>query len=254
MEPLLRSVPQLPRRWGPTAVLLRQAFRTVVRAALVALILLAPLVAQAGPIIDSYRFDGVITFTFVGSTTSTASTIDISGTGRQAGDFGVLLDYAYGASTPSDVTPSGHTQAAMVTDGSASRATISYKILAGSEGSLTGLNGATAEDKIYLVFRPSRTITTPTYNAAGAAIPDTNPSLQTIDPTAEVAALLVGQMAANAAVSPRSTSPAMDEVVGGATSHYGHYKIYNSAPASHTYDMDDEGVNNALMSGYFTFN
>lgn len=206
--------------------------------------------------INPYWFvvTGGRTFTFVGSTTSTTSTIDISGTGRQAGDFGVLLDYAYGASTPSDVTPSGHTQAAMVTDGSASRATISYKILDGSEGSLTGLNGATAEDKIYLVFRPSTSISTVIYNSAGASIPDTNPALQTIDPTGETSAvILVGQMASNGVIDPRSVSPAMDEVAGGATSHYAHYKIYNSSPASHTYDMNDEGVNNALMSGYFEF-
>lgn len=192
-------------------------------------------------------------FTFVGSTTSNASTIDISGTGRQAGDFGVLLDYARGSSgAPAAATPSGHTQAA-TQSGGFGRVSITSKVLTGSEASLTGMNGDTANKKVYLVFRPTVAINTVAYNAGGAEVTNNNPAQQTIDPTAETTAvILVGEMGSSGTVSPRSTSPAMDEVANG-TTQYGHYKIYNSSPASHTYDMDDEGNDNGMISGYFEF-
>lgn len=194
------------------------------------------------------------TFTFVGSTTSSASTINISGTGLQSGDFGVLLDYATdGGGAPAAATPSGHTQAA-TSAGTFARVSITYKVLTGAEGSLTGMNGGGNKRKIYLVFRPSTAISTVTYNAGGAEVTGGNPTSKTSDPSAETTAtIIVGEMASSGAISPRTVSPAMDEVVGGSTAHYGHYKIYNTSPASHSYDMDDEGNDNGIIVGYFEF-
>lgn len=198
------------------------------------------------------------TFTFVGSVSAAGPSIDISGTGRAAGDFGVMLDYArHGSSAPAAVTPSGHTQAATVTDNTAnsrSRASITYKVLTGSEASLTGIWGGSQNRKIYLVFRPSIAISTVIYTAGGAEATAGNPTGQTIDPSAETTAvILVGEMGSSGAISPRTTSPTMDEVAGSDTLHYGHYLISNNSPASQSYDMDDEGNDNAMISGYFEF-
>lgn len=201
-----------------------------------------------------------ISFTFVGSAVSALSTVDISATGRASGDLGILLDLSQNSSgTPANTIPSGHTS--LVTDTQTLgilglRASIRYKLLTGSEGSLTGQDGTNFVDKVYLVFRPSSAITTVTFNDGQFEAANVNPSSQATGAgSGTPPVIVIGQMGTETnPVSPRSTTPAMSEVVGGGTNHYGLYKIYNTSPANQTtFDMDDEGNANTLQLGYLTF-
>src|SRR5690606_12273554 len=116
-------------------------------------------------------------WSFVGKATSTSSSIDISSTGRQAGDFCVLMDVAFNSwsasasgtrSYPTHVTPSGFTndvneQLTMFsfTDSGSGyvyenrwRFGLSRKILSGSETPISGMT-ANGRAKLAYIFRCS---------------------------------------------------------------------------------------------------
>lgn len=94
---------------------------------------------------------------FVGSVSSTASTIDISSL-VASGRLAVLLDHSYNNSTtiPTSVVPSGFTsvtdQGATFFGGVSIRHIVSFKILSGSEGTLTGVSAST-NSKVCAVFK-----------------------------------------------------------------------------------------------------
>ena len=194
-------------------------------------------------------------FSVVGSNTGTDTSIEISALSIASGDLCLLWNVADGGgSNPADVTPPDFNVLRTLNSNNR-RAKIFYKILTGSETSVTGLNGNNSERWIVLVLRPDATITAVTDNDTSNNQATTgNPTSQTITASGESApVVLYGHMYASGTVSPRSTSPAMTELTSGAT-HYSHYYLYNSGdtPADHTYDMDDEGTN-FISSGYLTF-
>lgn len=190
------------------------------------------------------------TLAFKDSATSTAATVTWPSVA--AGDVAILFDFADGAvSAPSAVTPSGFTNHVNLTAASTLRLMISSKVCTGSEsGSLTGMD-SNAESKVLLIFEGGvSSINSSSWNAEMTA---GNPAAQTVLATAGAVPLIVFGAAAagdGGSLPPFSTdSPKFDlpQVTAG-TLRTG-YKIYNSAPADHTIDMNDVS-NNALASGY----
>jgi len=200
--------------------------------------------------------------TFVGSATTYSSAIDISSISPgsiQAGDLCLIYQWANG-SNPIDNTPSGFTELIFeeaVADETSAK--ISAKKLTGSETTVTGFLGSTYDALIVAVFRPSSTFSSFNLSGSDSDITNSDPASQTIGSGAgsTIPVLAFGFMAGFPEVSPRTISPAMDEIglTGGVPHMYAHYKIYNigDTPANHSYDMDDEGDWNTILSGYLTF-
>lgn len=200
---------------------------------------------------------GLTSFTFVGSVTSAASTINISGTGRQAGDICLLAQMSRNSGGIPGLTLPTDFVGLQDQTGSNTRISLSAKKLDGTEGSLTGMDGTSTDRKIAIVLRPNAAFTSFAWNSPNAEINTANPSAQTIALAGETAlcAIAFGQMCetGGAAVSPRTTSPAMNEITGSDTSHYAHWLLQTlGSYANITYDMDDEGTN-GIQSGYLTF-
>ena len=211
-------------------------------------------------ILNSMEFN----LTFVGSTSNHLDSIDISTISPgaiQAGDLCLIFQYVTNGA-PVDGTPSGFTELIADSSGDSEiRAKISAKLLNGTETTVTGYLSATQYATMVLVFRPSRTIINFVLGDSNSQITDSDPAAQTINSGGSpgIPTLAFGMMstAGAAALDPRTISPAMDEVeLTGALFLYGHYKIYNigDTPANHSYDMDDEGGSNAILSGYLRFN
>lgn len=209
-------------------------------------------------ILNPYSVVASRTFTFIGSCTSTTSALDFSSLSAgtiASGDLGVYLDYAQTTGLPpTAVTPSGFTndiQTIVAPYGGM----VSHKKLAGSESSITGMNGNSSNRKIGLVFRPSSSFTTITASGSGSQLTASDPTLQTCDPSAETTAvILIGIAAISGGTAAFATfSPAADGNVTTSDSDLTTgYKIYNTSPQSTSVDMNDLGSNNWLASLYFT--
>lgn len=207
-----------------------------------------------------------VTWTFVGSCQSTGTTLDFSSLSAgtiQANDVALFFDHCGANNPPTAVTPSGFT--IIINDSGetepGARAMASWKKLTGSEGSVTGINGATGgtgqdNNKIGLVFRPSRDFLNITFSTPQTSgITDANPSAITVDPSAEtLASVLVGAAGVyQGAVTFSTASPAFDAEINLSDSDLRvGYKIYNTSPASHSIDINDLGNCNWLAGFYFT--
>lgn len=200
-----------------------------------------------------------MTLSQVASATSTGATIT-GPASIQAGDLLVLWDRAFdsGGPLPSTVVPTGFTSISNVNDGVEIRAILSYKIADGSEASasLTGMSGATDVDKALYVFRGDPVIETATPLDVEGQIVDTNPTSHTVGASAGAVPLVIiagyatADFTEGGPIDPRTFSPAKDGEITPATDLYLAYKIYNSSPADVTVDMDDEGINNTLVTCY----
>jgi hypothetical protein len=115
-----------------------------------------------------------VTWSFVGSCQSTGTSLNFaslsSGT-IQANDVAIYIDHCGAASPPTAVTPTDFIILVNNSGGvePGNRAMITWKKLTGSESSLTGINGASGgvgqdNNKIGLVFRPSRDFTSITFS------------------------------------------------------------------------------------------
>ena len=207
-----------------------------------------------------------VTWTFVGSCQSTGTTLDFSSLSAgaiQANDVALFFDHCGANNPPTAVTPSGFTN--VINDSGetepGARAMASWKKLTGSEGSVTGINGATGgvgqdNNKIGLVFRPSRDFTTLTVSTPQTSgITNSNPSAISVNPSAEtLASVLVGAAGVYQGTATFSTaSPAFDAEINLSDNDLRvGYKIYNTAPASHSIDINDLGNCNWLAGFYFT--
>lgn len=194
------------------------------------------------------------------SATSSASTINFP-SGIQAGDLIVLLDRAGSFNTSvTDVTPSGFTRVGnslTLTDIGTFvqyRQNAWYKKATGSEsGALTGLNGTTFNFKAMYVFRGDVAANTLTVGGAGEEITSNNPAAQNCAASGGVAPLVViGCYGSTGTINPRTFSTTKDGEITPAVNLYLAYKIYNSAPANSSIDMDDEGAVNGLQSFYIS--
>jgi hypothetical protein len=207
-----------------------------------------------------------LSWTFVGSCQSTGTTLDFSALSAgaiQANDVALYIDYAGAADPPTAVTPSGFTNVintASVTSEPGARAMVSWKKLAGSEGSVTGMSASTGgggadNNKIGLVFRPSIDFTTMTFSTPqNSGIIDSNPAAITVDPSAEtIPVVLIGIGATyQGTVTFSTASPAFDAQINLSDNDMRvGYKIYNSSPLSHSIDINDLGDANWLAGFYF---
>jgi hypothetical protein len=204
-----------------------------------------------------------LSWTFVGSCQSTGTTIDFSALSAgaiQANDVALYIDYAGAADPPTAVTPSGFTNIVNTSGQSepGARAMASWKKLAGSEGSVTGMSasgGGADNNKIGLVFRPSIDFTTMTFSTPqNSGIIDSNPAAITVDPSAEtIPVVLIGIGATyQGTVTFSTASPAFDAEINLSDNDMRvGYKIYNSSPLSHSIDINDLGSANWLAGFYF---
>lgn len=206
-----------------------------------------------------------LTWTVVGSCQSTGTALDfsvLSAGSIQANDVALYIDYAGAAGVPTAVTPSGFTNIVNTSGGSepGACAMASWKKLAGSEGSVTGMSASTGgtgadNNKIGLVFRPSIDFTTLTFSTPqNSGIINTNPAAITVDPSAEtIPVVLIGIGAVyQGTVTFSTASPAFDAEINLSDSDMRvGYKIYNSSPLSHSIDINDLGSANWLAGFYF---
>lgn len=193
---------------------------------------------------------------FVTSATSTSQNFTIPAA-TQVGDVIVMVQASANNSAPepTNVVPTGFTQIfTQFLD--ASRWTASYRIAqTGDAGATaTGMNGAQFDEGVMMVFRPD--VPASAVEALSIASPvwiAGNPPAQVVTSSAGPAPLVVlgfYEELGGGTVNPRTMSPAKDGEANAAASCYLAYKIYNSAPADVTVDMDDEGIANVLASFY----
>ena len=185
----------------------------------------------------------------------------LPGSARQ-GDIVILVarDEYTSAPAPSAGVPSGYTLIGQFEVGW-SRYVYSHKVLSSGEVEIPAYtnspNPKAHTTRIALVFRPNaypRTLTPAGFQSQAT---NDNPSAQIITSGSGTSPLIVVASWCNdngLAVSPRSSTPAMDGEVNfpgyGGNWFYAGYKIYNSSPANVTVDMDDEGFENNLASFY----
>lgn len=195
----------------------------------------------------------VSTVTYVGTADSSASTVTIPGTAA-AGDIAVLYDGAHNSSgTPSLVTPAGWTNRV---DNSITglRVAVASKLLVGADvgAVITGMSGTFGNHKMLLVFRPDVPIVAATFSTFTSEFTNGNPSAQVIAASGQAAPLIVlGGCGYSGSPVFSSVSPAFDaQIVPSHDRMRIGYKLYSSAPADHTIDMNDLGAQNSLWGGY----
>jgi len=206
-----------------------------------------------------------VTWSFVGSCQSTGISLNfasLSSGSIQDNDVAIYIDHCGAADIPTAVTPTDFIVLVNDSGGAdpGNRAMITWKKLTGSESSLTGINGASGgagqdNNKIGLVFRPSRDFTSITFSTPQTSgITSSNPTAITVNPSAEtIPSVLIGTAGVYQGTSTFSTaSPSFDAEVNLSDNDLrAGYKIYNSAPASHSIDINDLGTGNWLAGFYF---
>ena len=201
-----------------------------------------------------------LTWTFVGSCQSVATALDFSALSAgtiQANDVALFIDYAGDLDPPTAVTPSGFTNIVNTSGENepGARAMASWKKLAGSEASVTGMSSFGGISKLGLVFRPSIDFTTLTVSTPqNSGVTNANPAAITVDPSAEtIPVVLIGIGAVYLGTVAFSTaSPAFDAQIAISDNDMRiGYKIYNSSPLSHSIDINDLGSANWLAGFYF---
>lgn len=189
------------------------------------------------------------------SATSTTSTITAP-SDLQAGDFLLLFDCASTSlSPPTVVTPTGWT-ALDSQSGTSMTDAMSYKIADGTEAgsSITGMNGGYSNRKLLVVFRGNVPFIAATIQSKVKQITASNPTSKTITSGSATTSILViaswsDQIDSND-ISPRTQSPTMTEVNNTTHQYIGWIPYYSSGWTDQTFDMDDEGADNALMGCY----
>lgn len=192
--------------------------------------------------------------------TATLSSTDTIAAAPVAGELLILLDYAYkdviASGGVSYVLPAGFVElvTSFVTGGTNyyGRLVLSAKISDGTETSIVGMNptGSFSARKILKRFAGDVPINAITISAALEQGTSGNPAPQDIlAGAATPPVLLLAAHCSAYAVSPRTWAPAKDgEAASTSSTCYLAWKIYDSSPADHSVDMDDEGRPNTLAS------
>lgn len=198
----------------------------------------------------------VSSWTFVGKTDSTTGSIAVHGS-AQAGDIAILYDTARNSSgAPSTAFPTDFTP--FVDDTvSAVRTVVSAKILDGSESSLTGMDGTSADAKMLVVFRANAPLTSFAINDLEEFHSSNDPPTRTVNASGVTEALVVlcAAMCNSGTVSYSNinSNPDFDADLTMASSDIlVGYKIYNSSPVNHTFDANDGGLFNSVVTFYLT--
>jgi len=200
------------------------------------------------------------TISLFASATSNTSTITVP-SGVQASDFMVLFDIAFGATSPALVTPSGFT-AIKDSTGSNGRIAISRKQVLNSADAgttLTGMNGATSNNKILLVFRgtsgygfDSLLYNDPSISTSSISVGDIGQS--PIDSYAEGITVTACAFYGSSGITPAThiTFDGATFVQGVSNVFYAGYRIYTQATTDAkipTISLTDRGTN-GLAAGY----
>lgn len=194
-----------------------------------------------------------LTLSKVGEFTSNAISVTISGV--NAGDLIVFMDCARNnVGAPAAVVPSGYTQSVNFLEDS--RMCVSYKIAAGGETSIAGMNGGVENRKAAYVFRGSSAIKSVSVSTPTTQGTTGNPNAQTVAASGgQPPLVIIGCYHTNtgATISTRtftvSGSAAKDGEITPTNNTYLAYKIDNSSPLDASIDMNDEG-DNMLASFY----
>lgn len=184
-------------------------------------------------------------------TNSTSISTTITGPSEiQAGDLLVLFDLAY--YFPSAVVPSGFTSIKELNNSMIS--ILSYKIADGSEAnaSITGMYGPDATRKILVVYRPTISLASLSVGGVVGNITSNNPPAQTIAASGATGISIgVACFSSVGAISPRTTSITPDHELSSSVNSYLQDYKQTESPSDYTFDMDDEGIDNALIGCYF---
>lgn len=198
-------------------------------------------------------FGGVTLLTFFDSSISGAQTISMPA-GIKSGDVAVLFDNVANGGTPTTVVPTGFTSAINTTDSAVVRGIISYKVLNGSETTITGMTGDSLILKILMVFRGDSPVVQASSASANGQTTNVAPSNQSVTAGSGLPPLLVlaGYYTNPVAGFSIGFSPSQDGIVNGSdsTRQRAYYKIYNIAPADTTISMNDAGQQNMMQSFY----
>lgn len=190
--------------------------------------------------------------TFQASVTSTASTITAPSSVVR-GNLLVLFDLAFngdGAGSVTSVVPSGFTEVFNLVSLTTRRTIASYKIADGTEANtnITGMNGASSNFKILLVFSTVNAVSASAFDIATETTSG-DPVAQTINAQNQPTPLVCFAFMRQATVTGQSFSPTQDgSVTNSALTAY--YKIYNANPQNVTVDCGDGGAINILASFY----
>lgn len=193
--------------------------------------------------------------TYLDAATSTGASITAP-SGIASGDLAIYIDHAQNNSGfPTAVTPSGFTNFFNQTDSTANdtRVMVSYKVLAGSETTLTGMDADDEDNKCMFVYRPNKSITSVlplSESSWGKEIGvSSNPSSQSTTMSGLTAPVLfIAFVVGNSSNSFSTQSPAFDGTSTTTAARFGR-KLYNTSPQNHTVDANDLG-RTTLVSGY----
>jgi hypothetical protein len=190
-------------------------------------------------------------------------------TGIRAGDLAFLYDWSYVENDGGDAAfamPTGFTAIVNATglsgevdtpDQGKTRVIVSYRILDGlenPESSLVGMIGNRSEGKILILFRGNVRIRSVVAQSLNAEI--LTASSRVITSASGAVPLIAWAFgAANSGTQLGFTvnSPAFSEIITNTVRMTSGYKIYTSAPASHTVDGfsgSGDGYGGNLVSGY----
>lgn len=198
-----------------------------------------------------------IELTLIGQANANSATVTLP-VGSTTGDLTIFLQGI--RNEPGNLSlglPSGYERMASIAPGSNDMASQAcYKVLTGGETNIvTGSTGGTGIATFVLVYRPSRPISSVTYSTWLTTRSGGNPAAQVIAMAGQdvpIVGLALGAAEGGSWNFTTNSPPFDDTPTRSAGSQYSRmgYKLYNSSPADHTVDYDDEGANNTLISGW----
>ena len=196
--------------------------------------------------------------TFFDSGTSADSANVSMPAGIASGDLGLLFDCGVSATTPpADITPAGWTLMGTTQTatggGVGARWNMSYRVLDGTETTLTGINGIFSS-KLVLVFRKLATLT---WGAPASVQTDADVLGGLTDKTVTVGAaplIMIGALAdggsgVNLLMTPAQTATVVG-TLGGSTRCQAGYIVYGVGGANNTISSDNYGGTVAIGGFY----
>lgn len=197
---------------------------------------------------------------FSGSATSSSSTIDITSVTAN-GRLCILADNSYNSTptTPTKVIPSGFTEIISLGSTGASfgiRHTVSYKILDGTETTLTGQGDITRKMALVLALQGRLITSVSVSSTIGQQLANVGTlSVQNIAATGQVAPLvLIGTYGANSNENPTGLSGYDDYLPGSASQCSLWYRIVNSGTQTATMTGAPGSRAQALTSFFINVN
>lgn len=200
------------------------------------------------------------TISFHNSSTNAADTVSMPG-GIAAGDLAVLFDLAVqSGSIPADVTPSDFTvigsSQSSLSGGIGVRWNMFYKVLTGSETTISGMSDGILLGKTIMVFRVTGGGAWGSPGSVGQEVDDyggagASPKTVTVGaaPLVVVAAILGGD-SGDLDMSPAADAEQNLDVSGNGYLSSG-YKIHNTAPSNNDVTSLDTGTMLAIGACYF---